>query len=83
MISLLKKVNCHFWREYREWRPKWLTWTSLFANKKNYIEIKFDKEVGSRKGSWKGGVVGTSYNMNPHENTVDCFERMVKEKVFD
>ena len=78
-----EKVNCHFWKEYREWRPKWLTWTSLFAKKRNYIEIEFDNEVGSRKGSWKGGVMGTSYDMKPHESAVECFERMQKEKVFN
>ena len=48
-----------------------------------FKEIQFDNEVGPRKGSWKGGVMGTSYNMNPHENAVDCFERMQKEKVFN
>ena len=34
----------------REWRPKWLKWTSLFAKKRRSIDIHFSKEVGKEKG---------------------------------
>ena len=30
----------------REWRPKWLKWTSLFAKTSRGIDIHFSKEVG-------------------------------------
>lgn len=75
-------IGCTYWREYREWRPKWLTWTSLFATKRNYIEIEFEKEVGSQKGTWKGGVMGCSYDLLPGETPEECIRRMEKERKF-
>jgi len=77
-----QEIGCDYWKESREWRPKWLTWTSLFAKKENYIEIRFDSEVGHGKGSWKGGVIGTSYNMKPNETPEECIKRMEKERQF-
>ena len=75
-------VGCTYWKEYREWRPKWLTWISWFATKRNYIEIEFDKEVGKEKGSWKGGCVGCSYDLLPGETPEECIRRMEKERKF-
>lgn len=77
-----QKIDCEYWQEYREWRPKWLTWTKLFATKRDYIEIEFKKEVGKKKGSWKGGCVGCSYNMLPWETPLDTIQRMEKEREF-
>ena len=64
----------------REWRPKWLMWTSLFAKKSRSIDIHFSKEVGKRKGSWKGGTLGCSYELLPNELPIDCLKRMEKER---
>ena len=64
----------------REWRPKWLKWTSLFAKKSRSIDIHFSKEVGKRKGSWKGGTLGCSYELLPNELPIDCLKRMEKER---
>ena len=75
-------VICSYWREYREWRPKWLTWTSLFARKRNYLEIQFDREVGKRKGEWKGGCIGCSYDLLPNETDLECIRRMERERKF-
>lgn len=66
--------------ETREWRRKWLKWTPLFNIKEKYIEVEFDSEVGKRKGSWKGGVVGCSYNMLPGETPEECIKRLEKDK---
>ena len=66
--------------EEREWRPKWLTWTNLFAKVRRTIDVLFSKEVGKRKGSWKGGVTGCSYVLLPGEDPLDCLKRMEKER---
>ena len=66
--------------ETREWRRKWMSWTSLFNIKNKYIEVEFDGEVGRGKGSWKGGTIGCSYNMLPNETPEECIKRMEKDK---
>lgn len=56
-----------------EWRPKWLTWTSLFAKKRRSIDIHFRKEVGKNKGEWKGdvyNVVIRCVKMKHHQNVL-------------
>lgn len=65
-----------------EWRPKWLTWTSLFAKKRTTIDVDFSKECGKEKGSWKGGCLGCSYELLPNEHPLDCLKRMEKEIKF-
>jgi hypothetical protein len=75
-----KVVPTKIYVDEREWRPKWLTWTSLFAKKIRTIDIHFSEEVGSRKGSWKGGVLGCGYNLLPNEEPLDCLKRMEKER---
>lgn len=66
----------------REWRPKWLEWTNLFSKVRRSIEVEFSEEVGSRKGSWKGGTIGCGYDMLPNENPIDTIKRMEKERSF-
>jgi hypothetical protein len=68
--------------EQREWRPKWFMWASLFAKIRTNIDIEFDKEVGERTGSWKGGTVGCGWDLLPNETPLECLRRMEKERVF-
>ena len=68
--------------EEREWRPKWFKWTKLFANVRRSIDVHFSKEVGSRKGSWKGGTVGCGYTMKKGETALECIKRMEAERTF-
>lgn len=75
-------VPCKFWVEEMEWRRKWLRWTKMFSLTKRFIEIEFSKEMGSRKGTWKGGTVGCSYDLLPDEHPKDCIRRMEKEYKF-
>jgi hypothetical protein len=66
----------------REWRPKWLKWTSLFAKVRTTIDVHFSKECGRRKGSYKGGTIGCNYELLPNEKALDCLKRMEKERKF-
>jgi hypothetical protein len=77
-----EKIPTTIYVEEREWRPKWLTWTSLFAKKRRTIDIHFSKECGKRKGSYKGGTLGCGYDLLPNELPLDCLKRMEKEREF-
>jgi hypothetical protein len=68
--------------EEREWRQHWLKWTKLFALVRKTIDVDFSKEVGGKKGSWKGGTVGCGYNMKKGETALECIKRMEKERTF-
>lgn len=68
--------------EEREWRPKWLTWTKLFAKVSRTIDVNFSEEVGSRKGSWKGGTLGCGYELRKNETPLDGIKRMEQERKF-
>lgn len=67
----------------REWRPRWFKWTKLFKSIRKSIEIEFSNEVGSERGSWKGGTVGCSYEMLPGETPKETLMRMNKGRSFD
>lgn len=46
------------------------------------IDVEFDKEVGSERGSWKGGTVGCGYDMQPGETVEQTLHRMRRERDF-
>ena len=46
------------------------------------IDIQFSEEVGSRRGSWKGGCVGCGYEMKPGEAPRHTLRRMQGERRF-
>lgn len=48
----------------------------------NTIDIRFSEEVGARRGSWKGGCVGCSYEMKPGETPRHTLSRMQAERRF-
>lgn len=68
--------------EEREWRRRWLKWTSLGNSIKRTISVNFNDEVGEETGSWKGGTIGCGYNLLPNEKPLDCLRRMEKERKF-
>jgi len=68
--------------EEREWRQRWLKWTSLGAKIERTVDIRFDKEVGEETGSWKGGVTGCGYKLLPNESPAACLKRMESERKF-
>lgn len=66
-----------------EWRQRWLKWTKLFAKVSRSIDVSFDNEVGSERGSWKGGTIGCSYTLKVGETPYDCLKRMERERRFE
>lgn len=68
--------------EEREWRRKWLMWTSLFNRVRTTIAVDFNDEVGERSGSWKGGTLGCGYELLPKETPLMCLRRMERERKF-
>lgn len=71
-------------QEFRKWErgTSWCSWLSWFMKgiKHRTIELEFTKEIGQRKGSWKGGLIATGYKMLPNETIDVCVERFFKEK---
>lgn len=65
--------------EEREWLHgvKWCKFLSLFKKPliHRVIDISFHKEIGKRKGSWKGGTIGHSIEILPDETIEDAFKR--------
>lgn len=69
--------------EEREWHfgVGWFKWLSLFRKPKvsRSLDISFSRETGKRKGSWKGGTVGHSIEMQPGELHRDAFARYCQQ----
>jgi hypothetical protein len=57
---------------------KWLAWF-LPANVHRSLDISFDNEVGREKGSWKGGTVGHSIDLQPGELHEAAFRRYCEQ----
>lgn len=74
-----KRIGVSTHIEEREWRfgIGLFEWLSLFRKHKvrRTLEINFDHEVGPEKGSWKGGLMGTSIDMEPGELHEAAFRR--------
>lgn len=74
-----------FWRvERRTWWWKWFRWFRLpFPWKtRQSIDVHFSDEVGDAAGSWKGGVIGTGWDMLPGETMEQTLRRMEAERRF-
>ena len=69
--------------EEREWRWRWFTWLPWPRMIRRSIEVEFDNEIGEQAGSWKGGVLGCSYDLLPDETPYDCLRRMERERKFN
>lgn len=65
--------------EEREWLfgTGWFKWLSLFRAPKvrRSLDINFSGETGRRKGSWKGGTIGSGIDMLLGELHAAAFER--------
>lgn len=63
----------------REWTfgTGWFKWLGWFRKHKvcRSLDLKFSEEVGTEKGSWKGGTIGHSIDMLPGELHEAAFRR--------
>ncbi len=57
----------------------WLRWLPFAGHDRDGLSIEFSEEMGSERGSWKGGVVGCSHTMLPGEKTPDAVDRFLAE----
>ena len=73
-----------------EWRWRWFGrkgWCKLLNFPwprlvRRYLDVEFEKEIGERTGSWKGGTVGCSYSLRKWETPFECLKRMERERKF-
>ncbi len=72
----VQKRNATIKAERRLWTRPWLP----HKRESRYIDISFDEEVGERSGSWKGGVMGCSYEMLEGETPLTALRRMESER---
>lgn len=64
--------------EEREWRRGRGIFRLLFIGRNSVcrsLDLQFSSEVGKRKGSWKGGTVGHSIEMQAGETAETAFQR--------
>lgn len=65
--------------EEREWHKGsgWFKWLRWFSDPKirRCLDLKFSAEVGTEKGSWKGGTIGHGIDMLPGESPKEAFQR--------
>lgn len=76
------RADCHI--EEREWHrgEGWFRWLRWFVKPmvRRSMDISFSAEVGPRKGSWKGGTVGTNFNLLDGELHARAFRRYCVEQ---
>lgn len=70
--------------EEREWRWRWLKGFA-WAPKKvvRSIVADFSEEMGERRGSWKGGVLGTGFDWREGETMQSALRKMEREVRFE
>lgn len=78
----LRTATCRI--EEREWRRGRGIWRWLLAWRKHIVrrsvDIAYSGEVGARKGSWKGGTIGTSIDMQKDETITEAFRRHCRKE---
>jgi hypothetical protein len=75
----LQKARIRLCGEEREWRPKWTRWLPIFKFKKRVVDCSSDTELGTRAGSWKGGMMGWSCEWYEDETMHEAFWRWYKK----
>jgi hypothetical protein len=62
--------------ERRLWTRAWFPW----KRESRYINVEFNDEVGERSGTWKGGVLGCSFDMRPGDTPLDALRRAERDE---
>lgn len=68
--------------ERRTWRMKAFPWLPWPRKIRQSIDVAFDREIGERSGSWKGGCIGCGWDMKPGETAEQTLRRMESEREF-
>lgn len=75
-------ATCHI--EEREWRKGsgWFRWLKYFNKPKIHrvLDLQFSAEVGTEKGSWKGGTIGHSCEMVAGDTPETAFRRYCEKE---
>ncbi|MGZ8924403.1 MAG: hypothetical protein ACXW2E_00835 [Nitrososphaeraceae archaeon] len=70
-------ASCYI--EELEWHlgRRWCSWLKYFTKPlvRRSINITFNKETGSQKGSWKGGTIGAGQDMDNNESILSAFSK--------
>lgn len=64
----------------REWRWHWFRWLPFPRMIRRSIDISFNKEVGNRSGSWKGGVMGMGEEWREGETMGEALKRVETDR---
>ena len=67
----------------REWRWKWFKFTPFISKVSRDIEVEFSEGIGEGVTSWKGGVLGCSYDMKKGDTPFLTLRRMERERRFE
>ena len=57
----------------------WLRWLPFAGCDSDGLTIEFTDEMGSERGSWKGGVIGTSLSMVSGETVAQAIDRFLAD----
>lgn len=68
--------------EEREWRQRWLKWTSLFSKVRRTIDVSFQNPIWKWVWSWKWGTLWCDYKMQEWEEPFDTLMRMQEDRKF-
>lgn len=75
--EIIQKRKAKVCIQKRYWKRKYLP---FLKKSEKYIDITFDKEVGEKTGTYKGGIIQCSYEMQPHETPEITLKRMSLER---
>ncbi len=74
-----EEIEARCYIQERVWNhgTSWCKWLKYFKKplKRRVLEIQFSKEVGRRKGSWKGGTIAHSIEIEDGESPFYAFWR--------
>lgn len=75
----LQEAKIRLCGEEREWRPKCTRWLPIFRKVNRVVDCWSDVELGTRAGSWKGGMLGWSCEWYKDETMHEAFWRWYRK----
>lgn len=64
----------------RGWTPWFLSFLPLVTFRRLVVDVDFNEEVGEKSGSWKGGVMGTGFDLQKGQSVRQGFEQFSRKK---